>query len=87
MSAELETLDQLAGGDLRLSIIRGLYPDDSAFTLGVLGLLSCGDVRLLTADAIEVPAWRWRELFAEGSVLKELDRYLLTVTDQGAKKV
>jgi len=87
MSAELETLDQLAGGDLRLSVILGLYPDDSAFTRGVLGLLSCGDVRLLTADATEVPAWRWRELFAEGSVLKELDRYLLTITDQGVKKV
>jgi hypothetical protein len=87
MSVELETLDQLAGGDLRLSIIRRLYPDDKAFSRGVLGLLSCCDVRLLTADAIEVPAWRWRELFVEGSVLKELDRYWLTITDQGGEKV
>jgi hypothetical protein len=87
MSPELETLDQLEGGDLDLSIVRRFYSDDQAFNPGVLALLSCGDVRLLTADQTEVPEWRWRALFVEGSVLSELDQYLLTITDQGAKKV
>ena len=87
MSPELETLDQLAGGDLRLSIVRQLYSDDKAFMQGVFGLLSSGDVRLLTTDEVEVPSWRWRELFAEGAILKNLDHFVVTITDQGAKKV
>jgi hypothetical protein len=87
MSSELETLDQLEGGDLRLSVVRGFYPDDDAFNLGVLGQLSRGDVRLLTADQTEVPRWPWRELFVVGVALNELDHYVLSITDREAKKV
>jgi len=47
-SAELETLDQMLGGDLRLEAISKLFPSSGAFEQGVLGLLSCGDVVLLT---------------------------------------
>jgi hypothetical protein len=41
-SPELETLDQLLGGDLPLTTIRELYPNDAAFLQGVLGLLKSG---------------------------------------------
>ena len=87
MSAELETLDQLEGGDLPLPVIRRFYSDDNAFSLGVLGLLKCRDVRLLNRARAEVPEWRWRELFVEGSALKELAQYVLTITEQGLKKI
>jgi hypothetical protein len=87
MSAELETLDQLAGGDLRLTIVRQFYSDDDAFTQGVLGLLSCGDARMLGTDGAEVPDWRWQELFGNNRVLTQLDTFVLTITEQGAKKV
>jgi len=35
MTPELETLDQLLGGDLSLAIVRQLYSDDEAFKRGV----------------------------------------------------
>ena len=39
MSPELETLDQLQGGDLLLSVIRGLFLDHDSFVRGVAGVL------------------------------------------------
>jgi hypothetical protein len=87
MSPELETLDQLLCGALSLGIILRLYPDASAFQRGVHGLLSVGDVRLLAGDGIEVPAWRWRELFIEGGVMNTLDQLMLDITDQGARRI
>lgn len=85
MSPELETLDQLLGGDLPLQVIRGLYPDAKAFSGGVLALLRNGDVQLLL-DGTEVPRWRWRALFEAGEVNQEMPRLRLTITDQGARR-
>ena len=48
MTPELETLDQLQGSDLPLEIILRLFPDAGAFRRGVMGLVACGDVCLLT---------------------------------------
>jgi hypothetical protein len=36
MSPELETLDQLAGGDMSLAVIRRLYPDVDRFVMAFL---------------------------------------------------
>lgn len=83
MSPELETLDQLDGGDLPLAVIRGLYPDDAAFARGVHALLKEGKVQLLS-DGTEVAEWRWRELFEAGEVVSELGRLKLALTEQGA---
>jgi hypothetical protein len=49
--------------------------------------LSHGDVRLLAADQIEVPQWRWRELFVDSAVLEQLNAFSLAITEQGAKKI
>jgi hypothetical protein len=87
MSAELETLDQLLGGELPLAVIRNLYPDVDAFTRGVLGLLSSGDVCLLMVDKTIVPRWRWRELFVDGAVMKELGGLNLRITAKGAHRI
>jgi hypothetical protein len=46
-SPEMETLDQLLGGEMRLTIIRQLYDSDQSFTRGTHRLLQSGDVRLL----------------------------------------
>jgi hypothetical protein len=85
-SSESETLDQLLGGCMPLTLIRELYPDDAAFRRGILGLLRCGDVRLLSTDQAEVPQWRWRELF-KGSMVPTLATFILDITDQGAERV
>jgi len=87
MSPELETLDQLAGGDLSLTIVRKFYPEAQEFIAGVLGLLSCGDVRLLAKDGSEVPRWQWRHLFVTDTPPQEWDGMKLTLTKQGARKV
>jgi hypothetical protein len=87
MTPELETLDQLLDGDLSMKVIRTLYPDADAFKRGVFGLLSCGDVRLLMIDQSEVPKWRWRELFAEGTAIDEIGEMKLSITDQGLRRI
>jgi hypothetical protein len=87
MSPELETLDQLLASDLTLTIVRKLYPDAESFKSGVLGLLSSGDVRILTMDQDEVPKWRWKELFVDDTVMKDLGFLRLTITAQGARRV
>ena len=87
MSPELETLDQLLGGVLPLAVIRNFYPDVDAFRLGVFGLLTSGDVRLLPLDHTDVQSWRWRELFVDGTVTKELESMNLKITAQGARRI
>ena len=83
MSPELETLDQLQGGDLKLEIIAELYPSQEAFEQGVFGLLYCGDVLLKTVEGDEVPHWRWRELFVERGVREQLRNFKLGITQKG----
>ena len=87
MSPELETLDQLLGKDLSLGIVVRLYPDAAAFRRGVVGLITGGDVRLFTDDDVEVPSWRCRELFADGTVMYELESMKLRITPQGARRI
>jgi hypothetical protein len=86
-SAEMETLDQLLGGEMPLSIIRRLFESDQSFARGILGLLQSGDVRLLDASHVEVPQRRWRSPFIENQVLNELSSFTLDITRSGAAKV
>jgi hypothetical protein len=83
---ELETLDQLLGGDMPLTVIAKLYSSTEAFRAGVRGLLSCGDVLLLDSEGNAIPTWRWREVFDLGST-EPLGQFQLRLTPQGAKKV
>src|SRR6516162_6958108 len=87
LSPELETLDQLLGGDLPLTVIATLYSTPEAFHKGVQGLLSCGDVLLLDTDGNALPEWRWREVFAPSSEAALLGHFRLRVTPQGAKRI
>jgi len=84
---ELETLDQLLGGDMSVTVIAKLYPTPEAFRKGILALLSCGDVVLLDANGNAVPTRRWREIFPDGSDTEQLEHFRVRVTPQGAKKI
>ena len=55
LSPELETLDQLQGGDLSLELVAKLFPSFDDFRRGVQGMLSSGDVVLTAQDGSEVP--------------------------------
>jgi hypothetical protein len=87
MTPELETLDQLQGSDLPLEIILRLFPDAEAFRRGVMGLIACGDVRLMTVGGIEVPTWRNRELFVDGIVMQEMRNLKLSITERGVGRI
>jgi hypothetical protein len=76
----------LLGGDLRLGVIATLFPSREEFSRGVLGLLSSGNVILLTIEKNEVPRWRWRELFSGDSALQELECFQLRITPQGTRR-
>ena len=86
MSPELETLDQLTGGDLSLKAIRQLFPSDEEFSRGVLGLLSCGDVTLRSAKGVEVPNWQWGNL-VPGKKSERSENLRLRITPQGAHRI
>lgn len=64
VSPELETLDQLLGGDMPLAVIRRVYSDAAHFSRGLAGLLAAGEVSLVAADGSVVPAWQWRVVLA-----------------------
>jgi hypothetical protein len=86
-SPELETLDQLSGGDLSRTAVRTVYPNDEAFLRGLQGLLASGDVLLLTAEKNEVPSWQWEEMFRLAIVQPEMQDYSLSITPQGARRI
>ena len=83
MSPELETLDQLVGGDLPLRVVRGLYPDDAQFSRGLSGLLHAGEVRLVE-DGVDLPQWRWREVLADPGAWPNVQ---VRLTPAGARRV
>jgi hypothetical protein len=87
MSPELETLDQLLGGDLPLVVIQSLYPDFDAFRRGVCGLLSNGDAKLIEQDGNQAQEWRWIELFAEASDPEKFQALKLSITPQGTRRI
>lgn len=83
MSPELETLDQLIGGDLPLIVLRRFYSDDLGFNRGLSGLLRAGEVRL-SLDGMDVPEWRWREVLANPDKWSTLRAHL---TSFGARRI
>jgi hypothetical protein len=87
MSPELETLDQLLGGNLPLETILPLFPSQEAFESGVLGLLTCGDVVLTTLEGAEVPHWRWHELFCDRIAFQQREHLRLKITPEGTCKI
>lgn len=86
MSPELETLDQLQGGELPLLVVRKLYPSDTAFFQGIAGLLAGGDIRLLD-DESEIPEWRWNRLLEATHVRQELYLLRICITEQGTRRI
>jgi hypothetical protein len=85
MSPELETLDQLQGGDLPLGEVRKVFNDDGRFSHAVFAMLDAGEVRMLS-EGSEVPRWQWRQLLTSPSQ-SELSGLRLAITAAGAKRI
>ena len=84
MNPELETLDQLLGGDLPLTVIRSLFDDDSRFARAIRMMLDDGEVQLLTSDGDKVERWRWPDVLAP---MADKSGYRLDITSLGAKRI
>jgi hypothetical protein len=87
MSPELETLDQLAGGDLPLTVIRGLFDDGERFIRSLLAMLDAGEVRLLAADGAEFARWQWREVLIAASSPAAPSGPRLAITKIGGRRM
>jgi hypothetical protein len=88
VSPELDTLDQLQGSNMPLSVVRLVFQDDSRFASSIHEMLLCGDVCLRKKKRGDlIPPWRWRELFSDSAWLGEQSRLLLELTEQGARRV
>jgi hypothetical protein len=82
MSLELETLDQLCGGDLPIAVVRGLFADSDRFVHAIMAMLSAGEIRLVDADDAVVPRWRWRDILCASAT-----DVRLSITDTGARRI
>jgi hypothetical protein len=81
MSPELETLDQLLGGDLPIGIIRSLYPSGESFVVAIIQMLRAGEVRLITAGG-EVPQRQWNS-----TLLNDGAHAWLSITPKGTQRI
>ena len=86
MSPELDTLDQLLGGDLPLSTIRRNFRDDRRFAHAIVEMLNDGQVILRTAAGETVAPWQWRVL-VEGITDESAASHWLSLTPAGARYV
>lgn len=82
MSPELETLDQLCGGDLTIPLIRQLFSSGNHFVRAIMAMLRAGDVRLVDPSGCEVPHCRWREILTANST-----EMRLSITEAGERRM
>ena len=87
MSTETEVLDQLLGGDLSLNIIAKLFQDQGHCQRAIQAMLRDGQVRILDAQGVPIPEWRYRELQSEPEFWAIGTRYRMSITDLGADLV
>ena len=81
MSPELETLDQLQGGNMPIAQVRWLFDDRDRFERAIVAMLDAGEVRLIEGNGSEAPRWRWRQLLADGPAAT------LSITVAGARRI
>ena len=82
MNPELETLDQLCGGDLPVPVVRGLFANSDRFVHAIMAMLCTGEVRLVDVDSVEVPRRRWRDILGAHST-----DVRLSITEAGARRI
>jgi hypothetical protein len=83
MSLELETLDQLLGGQMPLAVIRSIFPNDERFRQAMLGLLAGGDVELVDGHGGLVPHGNWHASLGAADATS----LILRLTERGARRI
>ena len=87
MSPELETLDQLQGGDLSLDVVRRLFADVEHFRRGITAMLNAGDLILLDQESKTLPHRKQAKIFGQSVDHSTLSSYRLSLTDAGAARI
>ncbi len=83
MRMELELLDQLPGGEMRVDPLRTVFDTREHFNTAVLAMLDAGDLRLLNVGGEEVPHWQWLTVLE----LPSVGGISLSITDARARKI
>lgn len=83
-SAELETLDQLLGGEMSLAVIREVFENNEHFERAILAMLHNQDIRLFRTDWSEIASWEWSRILGDSG---SWGSHHLSLTNQGAKRV
>ena len=86
MSLELEVLDQLLSGPMKLRILRKVFDSDERFVQAIQGLLKGGDIKISDQRGSTLPEWRWRVFVASGDLVAKLDEFQADLTEQGTQK-
>ncbi len=81
MSPELETLDQLLGGRLPLTIVRNFFGNENRFRRAILAMLDAGYVALIDPEGTELPRNEWPVQ------LESLESAGLMITDRGIRQI
>jgi hypothetical protein len=87
MSLELEVLDQLEGGDMPLSVVASLFPDEAHARRAIAALIAAGEVSLLAAEGAAVTPWQLRELERQPASWRADTWHRLALTDAGARRI
>jgi hypothetical protein len=87
MSLELEVIDQLDTGRMKLQVLREIFQSNDHFGKAILGLVECGDIELFDKSGTRIPTWKCRELFADWGAALSLDDVYADATEQGIEKL
>ena len=87
MSPELEALDQLLGGDMPLSLVTSLFPDEAHARRAIVAMLAAGELRLLDPEGAALSLWQVSELARQPGSWRTETQHCLTLTDVGARRV
>jgi hypothetical protein len=87
MSLELEVLDQLEGGDMPLSVLASLFPDEAQARRAIAALVTTGEVSILDAAGTVIAPWQLRELERQPNSWRAETQYRLRLTDTGARRI
>lgn len=87
MILELEVIDQLLSGRMKLQVLRQLFDSDEHFQKAILGLVACGDIVLLRENGDQLQEWDCRALFEDRGLKSEANAVFADATEEGAKKI
>jgi hypothetical protein len=87
VSVEIEVLDQLLGGDMPLSVVVSLFPDEAYARRAIVAMLTDGELALRDPDGLTLSLSQVRELERQPSPWNRHTQYRLALTDAGARRL